>query len=362
MNQSPLAGITVIDFSSYLSGPYCSQLLRAAGAKVTKIEKARHGDGSRKWGVELSENLSSYFVSINRGKHSVSANLKNEVHRRKIIELCLQSDIVITNSMPGKMKELGIGKALLERKPALIVCAISGFGQDGPQKPTYDLIMQGLSGLQHITGNGVPTKIGVPLTDLITGINAFNRILMALLHREKTAEGAFIDVSMYYSALSLFTHEAMARIVSGKGTKRTGNHHRSIAPYGTFKDRAGKYFNLCVGNEAQWKNFCDAIGRRDLYEMSIFSSNSQRVKHRRKLIRILENEFQKKDKEHWIETLEKKNVPVGEVLSIDEVMTGEKLPFFAQAGKKMSYINFIEQSLGMPNIDRPAPNLGQFSL
>ncbi len=351
----PLQGIKVVTFAQALSGPYCGLLCRAAGAQVIKIEP-EYGDSSRGWGKRLDfGRLSSYFLSLNRGKQSIILNLKDESERKQAIQLCREADVIITNSVPGKLQKYGIDNRLFRLKKNLILCAISGFGQKGARLPAYDLILQGLTGLQDITGHSVPTKIGLPIIDLVTGQFAFMRILLAL---QQQGGHHFVDVSMFDSAMALYSHEASKYLLTGKEPQRSGNHNSSICPYGSFKAKDG-LFNLGAGTEAHWRALCNVIDKPDLIENENFSNNSKRLSNKEELISLLNDIFSERPVAFWVESLSKHGVPAAPVLPLNQVLDSfrDRLPMIEYGDQKFPHLPFVEYALGMPPITEPCPCL-----
>ena len=320
----PLDGIKVIDFTGALSGPYCSMLLGDMGAEVIKVERPKRGDDSRAWGPPyISENLSTYFASINRNKKSISLNIKDPEAKEVIKKLVKNSDILLENFRPGTMEKLGLGyQELKEINEKMIYCSISGFGQDGPYKfkPGYDLILQGMGGLMSETGepNGGPVKIGIAVTDISAGMFACYGILSAIIARSKTGKGQFIDTSMLDCQVSWQTYFATGYLVAGKIPSRMGSAHSLICPYQSFKTK-DIFINIAVGNEDMWKKFCDVLGL-DIAEHEKFSDNGKRLKNRDELVKIIEEILVKKSGDEWLVLLEKTGIPSGPIYTIDRLL------------------------------------------
>ena len=324
-----LDGIRVLDLTRILSGPYCTQILADHGAEVIKVERPGHGDDTRTFGPPFLAGEAAYYLSINRNKRSVVVDMKNDAGVEIIRDLARVSDVVVENFRPGTAARLGLGpEDLRALDPRLIYCSISGFGQSGPWKdrPGYDLAVQGLSGLQSITGSadGPPTKVGTSIADIVTGLYAAQGILLALFRRERTGHGETIDVAMLDSVVSLLTYQAGNYFATGLAPKRAGNRHPSIVPYQTFAGSDG-YFNLAVGNDAIWARLCEAIERPDLAIEERYATNPDRVAHREELVQELETIFAAKPVAHWVTKLEVAAIPggtihdVGQVLELDVV-------------------------------------------
>ena len=282
-NFQPLEGIRVIDFSRVLAGPYCSMCLADMGADVIKIERIDGGDDTRRFKPPFVDNVSTYFVSINRGKRSLAIDLKNPDSRPIIQKLVTDADVVLENFRPGAMTRLGYGKEQLwAMNPTLIYCSISAFGHRGDPfwstQPGYDLIIQGMGGIPSITGapDGPPSKVGASIADIVSGMNAFSGILLALLNRLKVSSGQHIDISMQEGQLALHTYLSTAWLNAGVEPPRNGNRHLSIAPYSTYEAKDG-WLNIAVANEKLWRNFCVSIGRNELMDDERFVDNATRV-------------------------------------------------------------------------------------
>ncbi|MFZ5468766.1 MAG: CaiB/BaiF CoA transferase family protein [Myxococcota bacterium] len=317
--MQPLAGIRVLDLSRVLSGPFCTMNLGDMGAEVIKVEAPGEGDDTRAFGPPFIHGVSTYFLSINRNKKSLAVNLKDPRGREVVWRLVEQSDVLVENFRPGVAARLGFSyEALRQKNRRLVYCSISGFGHRGLEAfsrlPGYDVVVQGLSGLQHLTGDpeGPPTKVGVSIADLLTGMTAFQSILLALLAREKSGEGQFLDVSMLDSTAQVLTFQATAHLIAGKSPRRMGNRHPSIAPYESFGAADG-YFNLAVGNDAQFKKLCEVLGEPSWALDARFAKNRDRVENREVLVALLAPRFAAQPVEHWVKTLEAAGIPAGPI-------------------------------------------------
>ena len=319
-----LAGLRVIDLTRALAGPYCTMMLGDYGANVIKIELPLKGDDTRHWGPPFVNGESTYFMSINRNKRSITLNLKSEKGRDILLQLTKFADVLVENFTPGVVTRLGIDYDTISKlNPKIVYCSISGFGQTGPyrEKPAYDQMMQGLGGIMSITGepNGPPQKIGMALTDIGAGMLAAYGVMTALFNRERTGKGQYIDISMLDLQVAWLTYQAGAYFANGKVPQRMGTSHLSLVPYQAFQCSDGKYVNVAVGNERFWHRFCEGIDRTDLAIMKSYAQNDERVKNRKKLVRILESEFNKHPASYWVKKLEQVGVPCGPVNDISDV-------------------------------------------
>ena len=252
--KGPLDGLVVLDLTRVLSGPYCTMMLADLGARVIKIEQPGRGDDTRAWGPPFSGNESAYFLSINRNKESVTLNLKDARGRELVMQLLERADVLIENFRPGAVARLGLDyERLSSRWPRLVYCSISGFGQAGPRRdePGYDAVVQAEGGLMSITGpgDGPPFRLGVAVADIVTGMFAAQGITAALLARERTGRGQFVDIAMLDSTVALLTYQASSYFATGVSPVRMGNRHPSIVPYENFAAADGD-FVLSVGNDA----------------------------------------------------------------------------------------------------------------
>ncbi|RLI40567.1 CoA transferase [Candidatus Bathyarchaeota archaeon] len=320
----PLEDIRVLDLSRILTGPFCSMILADLGAEVIKVEMPGRGDDTRVWGPPFIKGESAYFLCLNRNKKSITLNLKNEKGREILYKLVQKCDVFLENFKPGVTKRLRMDyETICKINPRIIYCSITGFGQSGPYRdyPAYDIVIQGMGGLMGITGepDRPPVRIGVAITDIGAGMYAAIAILSALIAREKTKKGQWIDVSLLDSTVSWMTYMAANYFATGMVPKRMGSAHPNIVPYQCFKARDGKYLTVAVGNDRIWKNFCEALGLENMVENPKFATNPKRVENRDELIPVLEKAFLSKTRDEWIEILLKKGVPCGPVYTMDEV-------------------------------------------
>ncbi len=324
--MKPLDHLTVLDLSRVLSGPFCTMNLADMGARVIKVERPGKGDDTRSFGPPFIEGESAYFLSINRNKQSVTLNLKHPRGAQLLWRLIEKADVLVENFRPGVLDRLGFSfEECAKRNPALIYCSISGFGHFGlleySRKPGYDVVIQGLGGLQSLTGpeDGPPYKVGTSIADLIAGLYAVQGILLALIARSRTGRGQKVDVSMLDGQVSLLTYQAGIYFATGVVPSRMGNRHPTIAPYETCMVRDG-YMNLAVGNDALWAAFCQAAGLPHLREDPRFETNGQRVVHRDVLFDELGPILKQHTLAEWIERLDAAGVPCGPVLTLDKVL------------------------------------------
>lgn len=329
MTEPPLTGVTILDLSRVLSGPYCTMLAADMGARVIKIEHPVRGDDTRAWGPPFQHGESAYFLSINRNKESVAIDFKQEEGRRLLNRLIEKADVVVENFRPGTLGAVGLGyDALSTRHPGLIYVSISGFGQSGPRRTEagYDAVAQAEGGLMSVTGSpdGPPVRLGVAIADLAAGMYAFQGLLLALIARSKTGKGQLVDVALLDSVASLLTYQAGRFFATGEAPARTGNRHTAIAPYDTF-DAADGVIVLAVGNDDQWRRLCHALERPDLAEAARFGTNADRVGHYDALRTALADTLSTRAASAWVQRLRAAGVPCGSVRSIDEVFADPQL-------------------------------------
>ncbi len=318
----PLRGIRVLDLTRVLAGPFCSMMLGDMGAEVIKVEEPGKGDDTRTW-PPFSGGESTYFMSVNRNKKSLTLNLKAPEGRRILRRLCRRADVLLENFRPGTMARLGLGYESLKRLNArLVYCAISGFGESGPEagRPGYDLIVQGESGLMDLTGfpDGPPAKVGTSIADLVAGIEACHGVVLALYARKKTGKGQKVEVGMLDVTASLLTYQAGIYFGTGQRPTRRGNQHPSIVPYEVFKT-ADAYLTVGVANNSLWERFCQALDRPELAKDPRFDTEAKRVEARALLIPLLDAIFRTRPAEEWLGRLDKGGVPAGRIKSVAEV-------------------------------------------
>ncbi len=324
MAPPSLTGVRVLDLSRILAGPFATQILADHGAEVIKVERPGKGDDTRGFGPPFIEGVSTYFLSINRNKKSVAIDLKTPTGRDLARRLARQSDVVIENFRPGAAARLGLDAATLRAdNPRLVYCSISGFGQTGPwrDRPGYDLAVQGISGLQSITGaaDGPPTKVGTSIADLTSGMYAAQGILLALFRRERTGRGDVVDVALLDSVVSLLTYQAGIAFAGAGTPHRAGNAHPSIVPYETFR-ASDAYLNLAVGNDRLWAAFCRCADAPALATDPRFTTNADRVAHREALLPRLQEIFATDTAAAWVRRLQEAGIPCGLICDVNQTL------------------------------------------
>lgn len=318
----PLTGIKIADFSRVLAGPYATMLLADLGAEVIKVERPGSGDDTRGWGPPFDSNGdSTYFLSVNRNKQGLSLDLSKESDQQKALELINSSDVVVENFGPGGMEKYNLGYSkLISNNPNLIYCSISGFGTSdkATKLPGYDLLVQGMSGLMSITGGDEtdPTKVGVALVDVITGLHAVIGILAALRARDEQGVGQKVELNLLSSTLSALVNQASAYISGGVIPKALGNAHPSIAPYQVY-DAFDKKFIVAVGNDAQFIKFAGIVSP-DLLGDKRFATNQLRVENITALNERLSSVFSTKSAEYWVDKLQHIHIPTGVINNVKE--------------------------------------------
>ena len=319
----PLDGVRVLDLTRALAGPYCSLMLGDMGADVVKVELPGSGDETRAWGPPFIDGESSYFLSINRNKRSLTLDLKQPDGREILRKLAARSDVLVENFRPGTMARLGLGYEEAARlNPGLVYCSISGFGQTGPRsgQPAYDQILQGMGGGMSLTGPaaGPPSKFGIPIGDIAAGMFGAYAVACALYARQQTGRGQWIDTSMLGGQVALLTFQAGRYFATGTPPGLGGNRHPSIAPYETFEASDG-YVNVACGNEGMWQRFCNALGLDDLLQDPRFASNADRVADREPLSARIQERMGDLTVAEVVARLEAAEVPCGPVYDLAEV-------------------------------------------
>ncbi|HZM60996.1 MAG TPA: CaiB/BaiF CoA-transferase family protein [Vicinamibacterales bacterium] len=327
--QGPLTGLTVLDLTRVLSGPYCTMFLGDMGARVIKIEQPGRGDDTRAWGPPFVKGESAYFLGTNRNKESVTLDFKHPGGRRLLDKLIERADVLIENFRPGALERAGLDYiSLKQNHPRLIYTSISGFGHTGPRRhqPGYDAVIQAEGGLMSITGApaGPPYRLGVAIADMVAGLLAAQGILLALYARERTGRGQHIDIGMLDGVVALLTYHSSMHLVANTSSPRVGNGHATIAPYDTFRASDGEFF-LAVGNDEQFRRFCEAAGLQQLPTDSRFATNPARVEHRIELAAQLEPVLTQHSRKHWIAVLTEAGVPCGEVREVAEALADAQL-------------------------------------
>ena len=365
---APLEGITVLDLTRALSGPYCTMLLADSGARVIKIEQPGKGDDTRGWGPPFLGKESAYFLSVNRNKESVTLDLKVPEGRAILERLIEKSDVLVENFRPGTLAKLGLDYvALGPRHPRLIVCSISGFGQTGPRRhePGYDAVLQAEGGLMSITGpsDGGPYRLGVAIADIASGMFAAQGVLLALFSRERTGRGQHVDVGMLDSVAALLTYQAGIYFATGSAPGRLGNRHATIVPYETFSASDGE-FVLAVGNDEQWQKFCAVA---EFGQDERFATNRSRVTRYAELRPMLADRLRQRTRQDWIERLTASGVPCGSVRDLAEVFDDPQMGAREMISTALHATLGAVRLLGTPiklsdtpgSIRRAPPTLGQ---
>ncbi len=319
-----LEGKRVVDLTRVVAGPFCTQMLADHGALVIKVESPQ-GDETRKLGPPFVDGTAAYFTGLNRNKLSLSLDLGRPEARDALLRLLQDADVLIENFLPGTMEKWGLGydAVLAPRLPRLVYCRISGFGATGPlgNLPGYDAVLQAMCGLMSVNGDDStgPTRVGVPIIDLATGLSAAFGILLALSERERSGRGQLVDCSLYDTAMALLHPHAANWFASGVTPKLTGSAHPSISPYEKFSTGSGEMF-LGVVNDGQFAKLCRFIGRGDLLEDPRFSRNGPRLENRAQLRQELEKVFAKEDAGPLCEHLMAAGVPAGPVHSVPQAL------------------------------------------
>ncbi|HCA10755.1 MAG: crotonobetainyl-CoA:carnitine CoA-transferase CaiB-like acyl-CoA transferase [Marinobacter maritimus] len=330
----PLSGIRVLDLSRVMAGPWCTQILADLGAEVIKIERPGLGDDTRHWGPPWFKDAqgntttqSAYYLSANRGKHSVTVDIGSEEGQALIRELAAECDVLVENFKTGGLDKKGLGYADLSKiNPGLIYCSVTGFGHTGPMAADagYDYLIQAQSGLMSITGvadgqpGAGPMRVGMAVADLTTGMNAVIAILSAVHHRTNTGEGQHLDMALLDVQVSWMANQAQNYFCSGKVPGRTGEYHPNLAPYQPFPTKDGKVI-IAVGNDGQFQRLCKALGQPELAEDPRFATNPQRVLHREELVGKLCECTRTRTSREWMDCLVGVHVPCGPIQNLAEV-------------------------------------------
>ncbi len=329
VQSGALSHLRVLDLSRVLAGPWASQVLADLGAEVIKVERPGDGDETRAWGPPWLEGepggarASAYFASANRGKRSITVNVARPEGQAIVRRLAERSDVLLENYKVGVLARYGLGyEALAAANPGLVYCSITGFGQTGPyrSRPGYDFLIQAMGGLMSITGepDGPPMKVGVAITDLLTGMYAATAVLAALAHRERSGRGQHIDLALLDVQVAMLANQAESYLVTGSAPARLGNSHPSIVPYQSFAARDG-HVVIAVGNDGQFARLCEVAGRSDLARDDRFATNASRVEHRGELVAVLAPILASRLREEWIAALEQAGVPCGPINDLAQV-------------------------------------------
>ncbi|MGN6230512.1 MAG: CaiB/BaiF CoA transferase family protein [Trinickia sp.] len=334
LQAGALAGVRVLDLSRVLAGPWAGQLLADLGADVVKVERPGAGDDTRAWGPPWlndsdgqSTGESAYYLSANRNKRSVTIDIASEAGQRVVRELASRADVVLENFKVGGLAQYGLDYASLKAvNPRLVYCSITGFGQTGPyaSRAGYDFLIQGMGGLMSLTGRpdgtegGGPLKVGVALTDIMTGLYATVAVLAALKRREQSGEGQHIDLALLDVQIACLANQAANYLVGGVVPRRMGNAHPNIVPYQEFPTADG-YMIVAVGNDSQFASLCNTLGKPEWSSDERFATNPQRVKHRSELIALIHGMTVRRTTDEWVAAMEAAGVPCGPINTLDRV-------------------------------------------
>jgi len=324
--HGPLAGVKVIELAHIMAGPVCGLMLADMGADVIKIEKVPDGDDTRRMVPPKVDGESAAFMILNRNKRGVSINLKSAAGKAVLEKMLASADVLIENYRPGTMERFGLGYDTLHKmNPALIYCQVTGFGRTGPyaNRPGFDLIAQGLSGIMSVTGEGPghpPVKAGPPITDISAGILAAMGVLAAYVHRLKTGEGQMVDTSLLEAGVTTTYWQSAICLATGQSPGAIGSAHPLSAPYQAIQTQDG-WINIGAANQANWKRLVEVIGQAPLADDPRFLDNAARMKNLPVLIEILTGHFRTRTTADWLAKFESAGVPAGPVLSIGEMLT-----------------------------------------
>ena len=365
----PLEGLKVIELARILAGPWAGQTLSDLGAEVIKVESL-NGDDTRQWGPPFvkndDDNSASYFHSCNRGKKSICVDLKTLEGQKIIKDLVSESDILIENFKVGGLSKYGLDfENLIKVNPKLIYCSITGFGQTGPyaHRAGYDYIIQGMSGLMSITGepDRQPQKMGIAVTDILTGLYGVTAILSAVIQREKTGQGQHIDLALLDVATSVTANQAMNYLTTGNVPSRIGNGHQNLAPYQVFDCKDG-HIIIATGNDAQYQRLCKLLERKEMAGDKLFLTNADRLKNRTLLIENLNFETKQRTKTDLLKQCENEGIPAGPINDLSEVFDDPQVIFRRLVRKidniptVVSQYNFSDSEM---NITKSSPKLGE---
>ncbi|MCZ6680785.1 MAG: CaiB/BaiF CoA-transferase family protein [Candidatus Poribacteria bacterium] len=369
----PLQGIRVLDLTRILAGPYATMVLGDLGAEVIKIEQPGAGDEARGFGP-FKNDFSLYFMSINRGKKSVTLNLKDPRGKAIFLDLVKQSDVLVENFRPGTMKKLGLDyESLKAHYPSLLYAACSGFGQTGPYatRGAYDMIIQGMGGLLSITGepDRPPVRVGTSIGDITAALFTTIGILSALRHRDQTGEGQLIDVGMLDCQVAILENAMVRYFSTGEAPRPLGRRHPTITPFEVFESADG-YVVIAIGNNELWRKFCEHVNRPELIDDERFSTNALRTDHHDELFPILAEMMGQRTTEQWIAALEGIGVPCGPVNTIDQVANDPQVLAREMIVDVEHDRTGPVQIPGIPiklsetpgRVDAPAPNLGEHTV
>ena len=353
--MKPLEGIKVLDLSRVLAGPWCTQLLADLGAEVIKVERPGSGDDTRHWGPpwrgEGNSRVAAYFLSCNRGKKSAAIDFAQEEGAALVRELANDADVVVENFKVGGLKKFGLDAASLRAAhPSIVYASITGFGQDGPyaERAGYDYIIQGMGGLMSITGQsdgepgGGPMRVGVAVVDLFTGMYTATAILAALYRREKTGEGAHVDMALFDTQLAMLANQASNALVSGNDPPRQGNTHPNIVPYQPF-EAADQPIIIAIGNDRQFARLAEICGHPEWTRDERFASNAARVANRSEIVRLIADRIREKSAAEWLAELELAGIPAGPINRISQAL----------ADVQAQHRQMVRSIAGVPQVGSP---------
>lgn len=323
-----LKGVTVLDLSRVLAGPYCTQLLADLGATVWKVEPPG-GDDTRRWGPPFVAGESAYYLSVNRNKAGLAVDLKDGRGRELVRRLALRADVLVENYKTGDLARYGLDyESLAPENPRLVYASITGYGHTGPRaaEPGYDAALQGMAGLMAMTGEpgGGPVKLPVAWVDVLTGVHAATAVLGALLERERTGRGRHLDLALLDVALASLVNQAQAALLTGEAPRRLGSAHPNIVPYQAFEAADG-WLTVAVGNDAQFARLCEVLGLPGLPADPRFAGNDARVEHRAELLEVLAAAVRREPRAAWLERLREAGVPAGPVNTLPEALADEQV-------------------------------------
>lgn len=366
----PLDGIKVLDLTRVLAGPYATMLLGDLGAEVIKIEQPDTGDESRNFGP-FKNGFSLYFMSVNRGKRSVTLNLKTERGQAIFKQLLTHTDILVENFRPGTMEKLGLDYDVLKTEyPSLIYAACSGFGQTGPyaRQGAYDMIIQGMGGIISITGepDGPPVRVGTSISDITAALFTTIGVLSALHHRNQTGKGQFVDVAMLDSLVAVLENAVVRYFATGEAPKPLGARHPAITPFEAFASADGHVI-IALGNDTLWAKFCVHVNREGLIVDKRFRTNADRTENHAELFPILSEIMSQRTTDAWIDALGKIGVPCGPINAMDKVVSHPQVQAREMITRIAHQITGEVEVPGVPiklsetpgNVDAPAPSLGE---
>ncbi|MBF8744656.1 CoA transferase [Pseudomonas putida] len=363
-----LSGIKVVDLSRVLGGPYCTQALADHGAEVIKLEPLG-GDETRGWGPPFDGDLAAYFKGVNRNKLSLAVDLSHAQGKDVLIRLLQEADVLVENFKPGTLERWGLGYDTLKtRFPGLIHCSITGFGADGPLGglPGYDAVVQAMAGLMSVNGSqsSGPTRVGLPVVDLVTGLNALTGVLLALAERSRSGQGQHVDISLYDCGMSLLHPHVPNYLASGKLPKLTGNAHPNICPYDSYASGSVPVF-LAIGNDGQFRKLCDFIGAGSLPDDERFANNAQRLRHSDALKALLEQKLAEHDGLLLAEQLMAIGVPCGAIADVQTVVDHPHTQHRQMIWRQGDYQGIgspIKLSRTPPAFRQAPPQLGEHTL